>query len=213
MNPTPKTRVRRVPKRGAYDPATLYHILDQLFMCNVGFVHEGYPVVIPTLYGRKDNQLFLHGATTSRMLTDLKQGIEVCISVSHIQALVLARSALHHSVNYESAVIFGKAYPIEEREAKLEALKCISDQVLKGRWEEVRQPADNELKATQVLGISLDEASSKIRAEGVKDEAKDYELAVWAGLVPIQKRYGSPEPDPLMEPQLPIPNSVQALFA
>ena len=181
---TDRNKVKRVPQRGHYDKETLYKILDAGFLCHAGFVVGGQPFVIPTIYGRKDNRLFFHGATTSRMLVNLKEGIPVCVTVTHLDGLVLARSAFHHSMNYRSAVVFGKAHEVPETE-KEEALYVVSENIMKGRWDEVRTPNAKELKATTVLAIDIEQASSKIRTGPPKDEPEDYELDVWAGVLPI----------------------------
>jgi len=189
-----RSQVKRIPKRGHYDEKTLFEILDDGFICHVGFSIEGQPFVIPTLYGRDGNRVYLHGASTSRMLKSLEKGISVCITVTHIDALVLARSAFHHSMNYRSAVVFGKATKVSDEE-KEKVLKIISDQVIPGRWEEVRSPNQKELKATTVLELTIDEASSKIRTGPPGDEKEDLELGIWAGLVPMTTSFGNPLAD------------------
>jgi len=187
-----KIKVSRVPSRGHYDKETIYRILDENFYCHVGFVHEGYPVVIPTAYGRNDDEIYLHGSTASRMVKDLSQGIEVCITVSKVNGLVLAKSGFHHSMNYESVVIFGKAVLIESRQEKLDALEVVTDHIIKGRWDEVRETTDKELKGTAVLKMSLEKASAKIRDVGVKDDKADLDLPIWSGVIPIEHIYGQP---------------------
>ena len=196
MNPSSKNRVRRVPKRGHYDTETINKILDKEFMCHVGFVHEEYPVVIPTLYGREGNRIYLHGSTASRMMKTLGKGVPVSIGVTRVNSLVLARSAFHHSANYESVVVFGTAILLESKEDKLHALKVISDNILMNRWEECRTPSEKELKATAVLAVTIEEASAKVREGGPVDDKPDYELPIWAGELPINKTFGSPIPDP-----------------
>lgn len=203
-----KTKVKRAPKRGHYDAETIYQVLDKDFLCHVGFVHEGYPVVIPTLYGRKDNILYLHGSSASRMMKDLSKGIEISICVSRVNGLVLARSAFHHSLNYESVVIFGKATIVEDYDEKMEGLKVVSDQVLKGRWEEARLPNKTEMKATTLLQIKIEEASAKIRTGPPSDNKEDYELDIWAGVIPLEHKYLSPITDPLLSPGIEVPKSV-----
>ena len=198
MNSIPKQiKVVRAPKRGHYDQETIYRILDNDFLCHAGFVHEKSPVVIPTLYGRKDNQLYIHGSMASRMMKNLEQGIEICITVTQVDGLILARSAFHHSMNYQSVVVFGKATMVTGVE-KLEALKIISDHIIDKRWEEVRQPNEKEMKATMVLKIALDHASAKVRTGGPVDDEKDLELDVWAGEVPITRQYLAPVTDHLI---------------
>ena len=211
MNPSQKSKVKRVPKRGHYDKETIYSILDKEFMCHVGFVHDGYPVVIPTLYGRDENKIYLHGSTASRMIRDLQEGIPVSICVSRVNGLVLARSAFHHSANYESVVLFGTAKLIEGEEQKNQALLVVSENVIKGRWDEIRVPNSKELKGTAVLELEIDEASAKIRTGGPVDDKEDYELDIWAGVLPINRSYGEPEEDELSTKSLPISDSVQKL--
>lgn len=207
---TSRNKVKRIPKRGHYDRTTVHGILDDACVGHVGFSLEGQPFVIPTIYGRDGDTLYLHGATTSRMLVALQEGLPVCVTVTHIDGLVLARSAFHHSMNYRSVVVFGKARLVEGDE-KLRALKVISDQILPGRWEEVRGPNAKELKATSVLALEIEQASAKIRTGPPGDEKEDYELPIWAGVLPIKSVYGTPEEDPLAKKQLDIPESIQGL--
>jgi len=201
---TDRTTVRRLPKRGVYDREPVYQILDEGFICHVGFVAEGKPVVIPTGYARKLDKLYIHGSQASRMLRVLKGGVDVCVTVTVIDALVLARSAFHHSMNYRSVVVFGKASLIEGREEKLDALRAFSDQVIPGRWDNVRQPTDQELAATTVLALPLEEVSAKVRTGPPLDDEEDYDLPVWAGLIPLSLTAGQPIPDPR------LPSDIQA---
>ncbi len=207
-----RTKVKRIPKRGHYDKATIYSILDDEFVCHIGFVHEGYPVVIPTLYGRMGNYLLIHGATTSRMLVDLKKEANICITVTITDGLVLARSSFHHSANYRSVVLFGKAELIEDKAEKEAALKAVSDHIIGGRWEEVRPIKDKELKATSVFKIPIEEASAKIRTGDPDDEKDDYALPIWAGVVPIRRVYQEPIPDPLNLEGVEMSQSVKQLI-
>jgi len=193
MKTPDKIRVKRVPKRGIYDKETIYRILDSDYTCTVSFIHHGIPVGIPTIYGRKGNTLYLHGAGTSRMMLELDKGIDLCITVFNVQGLVLAKSAFHHSLNYESVVIFGKGKAVKAEE-KMEALKVVSDQILKGRWEESRLPSEKELKATTVIAIDIDEASAKIRTGPPSDDKADEHLPIWSGIVPIERQYMSALP-------------------
>ena len=201
--------MRRRADRGAYDRETINGILDREFICQIGFVHEGYPVVIPTLYGREGDFLYFHGANASRMLKTMEQGLPISLNVTRTTGLVLARSAFHHSLNYESVTLFGTAKVVSDPGSKLRALKVISDQVLEHRWEEVRQPSERELNATQVLELEITEGSAKIRAEGVGDDKADYELDIWAGVVPIRRSYGAPLPDDRLKTGIGIPSSVK----
>lgn len=209
---TEKTKVKRIPKRGHYDFETIAQILDAAFICQVAFVHEGYPVVIPTIYGRKDQYLYLHGATTSRMLVDLQKGIDLSLNVTLVDGIVLARSGFHHSLNYRSVVVFGKATLVEDPTEKEAALEIISEQIIEGRWAEVRPTKAKELKATTVLKISLEEASAKIRTGGPVDEKEDYDLDIWAGVLPIKKVYGDPIPDENRKKEESLPASVKQLI-
>lgn len=206
-----KTKVKRRPDRGFYDKETVYAILDKEFICQIAFVFEGYPVVIPTIYGRKDDSLYFHGANVSRMLQTMEQGVPVSINVTRTNALVLARSAFHHSLNYESVTVFGKAKLVQDDADKLEALKIISDQILKNRWSEVRLPSEKELNVTKVLKMTISEGSAKIRNEGVGDDKEDYDLDIWAGLVPIHRSYGEAEPDDKLKSGIEIPDSVKSI--
>lgn len=192
---TDRTRLRRLPERGSHEESALHAILDAGFLAHVGFQVEGQPFVIPTLYGREDNTLYLHGSAASRMMKQLETGIPACVTVTIVDGLVLARSAFHHSMNYRSVVAFGVARKIEGEEEKSRALRVISDHLIKGRWEEVREPAPKELKGTTVLRFDIDEASAKVRTGPPKDDKEDYELDVWAGVVPMRLVAGEPVPD------------------
>ena len=186
---TQRNKVKRIPDRGHYDRETLYKILDDGFICHVGFVMDGQPFVIPTAYGRKDDVIYIHGATTSRMLKVLQTNAPVCLTVTHTDGLVLARSVFHHSMNYRSAVVFGRATLVPDDE-KVEALKVVTENILQGRWEEAREPNSKELKATSVLAIQIDEASSKIRTGPPGDEKEDYELlSIWKFLQLQNQKY------------------------
>ena len=200
-----KTRVRRLPKRGFYDKETIYGILDGNYLCHVAFQHEDYPVIIPTAYGRLNDDIYIHGSSASRMQKDLAQGIKCCICVSKINDLVLAKSGFHHSMNYESVVIFGIAEMVDDRTEKISALKVISDSILESRWEESRFPSEIELKATTVLKIPIVEASAKIRTGMPSDDPIDDDLKIWSGLIPLEFKYGEAVP---VDPNIEIPPSV-----
>ena len=208
---TAKTKVTRAPQRGHYDKEMIYRILDNDFICQVGFVHEGYPVVIPTIFGRKDNNLYFHGATVSRMLTVMESGVPISLNITQTDGIVLARSAFHHSLNYHSVTVFGTARLVKDEDARMAALKAISDQIIPGRWEEVRLPNAKEMKATKVLKIKIEEASAKIRTGPPKDDKDDYDLDIWAGVLPIEKKYGKPIGDPNLKPGLEISESILKL--
>ena len=167
---TDKTKVKRAPKRGHYDQETIYKILDNDFICQVGFVYNGYPVVIPTIYGRKDNCVYFHGASVSRMLVSMEEGIPISINITQTDGIVMARSAFHHSLNYHSVTVFGQAELVTDPIERMEALKIVSDQIIPGRWEEARLPNVKELKATKVLKLDIGEASAKIRTGPPSDE-------------------------------------------
>lgn len=208
---TDRNKVKRLPKRGHYDPETIFNILDAGFLCHVGFVVNGQPFVIPTSYGRKGDTIYLHGSSKSRMLNNLEAGIPVCLTVTHVDGLVLARSAFHHSMNYRSAVIFGTAHEVEDEE-KEQALFLISENILKGRWDEVRAPNDKELKATSVLRLDIESASAKVRTGPPGDDEEDYALPVWAGVVPLSQAAGAPLADPLLQDGIPVAESVKNLL-
>lgn len=193
---TERTTLKRLPKRGAYDRQLVYGILDEGFICHVGFTVEGQTFVIPTGYARVDAQLFIHGSQVSRMLRTLSSGIDVCVAVTLVDGLVLARSAFHHSINYRSVVMFGRARIVDDREAKLAALFAFSEQVIPGRWNDVREPTETELKATTVLALPLVEVSAKVRTGPPIDDEEDYALNVWAGVLPLKIAAGAPLSDP-----------------
>ena len=193
---TERTTLNRLPKRGVYDRQLVYRILDEGFICHVSFAVEGRPFVIPTGYARVDDQLYIHGSQVSRTLRTLAQGIDVCVAVTLVDGLVLARSAFHHSMNYRSVVVFGRAVLVEQREAKLAALLAFSEHVIPGRWDEVREPYEQELKATAVLSLPLVEVSAKVRTGPPLDDEEDYALSVWAGVIPLQIAAGEPISDP-----------------
>lgn len=210
--PTKKTKVKRAPKRGHYDTKTIYKILDNDFVCQIGFVYNGYPVVIPTIYGRKDDNLYFHGASVSRLLVTLEKGVPISLNVTQTDGIVLARSAFHHSLNYHSVTIFGEAELVTDEKERLDALKVVSDQIIPLRWEEARLPNKKELKATKVLKLRIVEASAKIRTGPPKDEKEDYDLDIWAGVIPMKIIYGNPIADPELKLGIPIPNSAEALI-
>lgn len=192
---TERTRVKRLPKRAVYDRDRVYQILDEGLVCHVGFVVNGQPFVIPTGYGRSGNQLYIHGSAASRMLNTVKDGIDVCATVTLVDALVLARSAFHHSMNYRSAVVFGRARAITDENEKRAALRVITDHIVPGRWNDVREPNAQELKATLVLGLEISEASAKVRTGPPIDDEDDYNLPIWGGVLPLRTVYEPPMDD------------------
>src|SRR5215467_1083200 len=185
FTPTDRTQVRRLPKRGHYERETVCSILDSAFVCHVGFVADGQPYVIPTNFGRSGDTLYLHGSAASRMLRTLSAGVPVCVTVTLIDGLVLARSAFHHSVNYRSVVILGTARLVDVAAEKMEALRLFTEHIMKGRWDDIRWPSEQELKATTVLALRLEEVSAKVRTGGPIDDEEDYALPVWAGVLPL----------------------------
>ena len=205
---TERTTLKRLPKRGVYDRELVYGILDEGFVCHVGFAVEGQPFVIPTGYARVDDQLFIHGSQVSRMLRTLGSGIDVCVAVTLVDGLVLARSAFHHSINYRSVVVFGRATMVEERAAKLAALFAFSEHVIPGRWDDVREPTEQELKATTVLSLPLAEVSAKVRTGPPLDDEEDYELPIWAGVIPLRLVAGVPVNDARLNHEIQPPRSV-----
>lgn len=196
FTPTQRTAIKRLPKRGVYDREIIYQILDEGLVCHVGFVVDSQPYVIPTAYGRVDDKLYIHGSPASRMLRTLQEGIPVCVSVTLLDGLVLARSAFHHSMNYRSVVIFGTASIVSQPEEKLEALHAFTEHIVPGRWEDVRQPNRNELAGTLVLSLPIVEASAKVRTGPPVDDEADYSLPVWAGEIPLRFVAGTPIDDP-----------------
>jgi nitroimidazol reductase NimA-like FMN-containing flavoprotein (pyridoxamine 5'-phosphate oxidase superfamily) len=204
--PTERTTVKRLPKRAFYQRKIIYDILDEGFICHVGFVDRDHPVVIPTAYGRVADTLYIHGSAASRMLRSMATGIPVCVTVTLVDGLVLARSIFHHSMNYRSVVIFGTAISVRDKKEKLRALRSFSEHVLPGRWADVRGPNKAELKQTLVLRIPLREASAKIRIGAPVDEESDYNLRVWAGELPLRIVPGTPILDPRSEVEVPIPS-------
>jgi nitroimidazol reductase NimA-like FMN-containing flavoprotein (pyridoxamine 5'-phosphate oxidase superfamily) len=206
FTPTDRTQVKRLPKRGQYDREVVYKILDTAFVCHVGFSVDGQPYVIPTNYGRAGDTLYLHGSAASRMLRTLSEGVPVCVTVTHVDGLVLARSAFHHSVNYRSVVILGTAKLVEERAEKNEALRIFTEHVMKGRWDDVRHPTEQELKGTTVLSLLLEEVSAKVRTGGPIDDEADYSLPVWAGVLPLETVVKPPIPDAQRKGDPPVPD-------
>jgi nitroimidazol reductase NimA-like FMN-containing flavoprotein (pyridoxamine 5'-phosphate oxidase superfamily) len=190
--PTSRTKVRRLRKRGVYDKARVHAILDEGIICHVGFVKDGQPYVIPTLYARAAETLYIHGSAVSRMLKSLAGGVDICVTVTLVDGYVLARSAFHHSMNYRSIVILGRAHLVSARREKLKALRTITDHIVPQRWDEVRKPNELEMKQTSVLALPLEEVSAKVRTGPPVDDDEDYALPVWAGVVPIRRTLGEP---------------------
>ena len=202
--------MKRLPARGYYDRETINSILDEGFICHVGFVVDGQPYVIPTGYARVDDHLYIHGSAASRMLRNLSEGINVCVTVTLIDGLVLARSAFHHSLNYRSVVVLGNAVLVEDGREKNEALEALTEHIVPGRWKDVRWPAELELKATTVLKLPIDEASAKIRTGDPKDDEEDYAMDVWAGVIPLRLDVGNAIADARLDATTPVPDYISA---
>jgi len=196
FTPTERTKVRRLADRGKYDSESVYGILDEAFICHVGFVVESQPYVIPTGFARVNDTLYIHGSAASRMLRTLADGVQVCVTVTLIDGIVMARSGFHSSMNYRSVVILGRATQVEGRDEKLAALAAFSEQVMPGRWKDLRETTDAELKGTLVLSLPLKEVSAKVRTGPPKDDEVDYALPLWAGIVPLKLSAGNPINDP-----------------
>jgi uncharacterized protein len=209
MNLSKRTELRRLPDRGSHDWATITQILDAGFLAHVGFCVVGQPFVIPTLYGRDGERLYLHGSAASRMLRELETGIPACLTVTLVDGLVLSRSAFDHSMNYRSVVAFGKARKVADPGQKIESLRVISEQLIAGRWADVRGPSQKELKATTVLEFSIEEASSKVRSGPPLDDESDYGLPVWAGVLPLEIKSRPPIPDNKLVEGITLPDYVR----
>lgn len=208
---TERTKLGRIPSRGSHDPQAIFETLDDGYICHVAFVDQGQPFVIPTAYGRDHEYLYLHGSIKSRMLELLAAGQPCCITVTHLDALVLARSVFHHSMNYRSVVILGTCEDVTDHDEKMKGLEVITENILTGRWKEARLPNEGEMKATRVVKIALKEASLKVRDTPPKDDRPDYDLDIWAGLLPLKKGYENPVADPDLKPGIPMSPSVESV--
>jgi uncharacterized protein len=193
--PSARTTVKRHPERGAYDRDVIDPILDEALVCHVGFAIDGQPYVIPTIHARDGDVLYIHGSPGSRLLRNLRDGLDACVTVTLLDALVLARSVYNHSMNYRSVVVIGRAREVTGREEKLDAMRCVVEHVVPGRWDDARQPSDKEIKATTILALPLTEASAKIRTGPPTDDEEDLVLPVWAGLIPLALQPADPLPD------------------
>lgn len=202
---TARTRVVREPHRAVYDRETAYRILDEGFLCHVGFAVDGQPFVIPTSYGRKEASLYIHGSAASRMLRRMKEGVAVCVTVTLLDGLVLARSVFNHSMNYRSVVILGKATQVDDPNEKLAALRVLSEHILPGRWDDSRQPNERELKQTSVLRVPIEEFSAKVRTGPPVDDEEDYSFPTWAGVIPLEMVAGTPINDEKLNPPREVP--------
>ena len=207
MNITDRSKVRRLPARGSHELKVIHEILDEGFLAHVGFQVDGQPFVIPTLYGREEERLYLHGSAASRMLRELEKGVPMCVTVTHVDGLVLARSAFHHSMNYRSVVAFGTARKLMD-ERKMHALEIITEHLIRGRWNDVRIPSEKEMKATTVLEFNIEEASAKVRVGGPVDDEEDYALNVWAGVLPLSITPSAPIEDGRIHPEARLPRYI-----
>ncbi len=205
---TKLNKVVRGPKRAIYDIDTINSILDDAFLCHVGYIWDNKSIVIPTAYGRDNDKIYIHGSLKNRMMLSLLEAGEACVSVTHLDGLVLARSAFHHSANYRSVNVFGKVTKVDDPELKMNALACILNHMVEGHWDNVRQPNNKEFNATLVLEISMDSASAKVRAEGVNDEPEDLNRPIWAGVVPVRQVASKPESDGILREGIKIPEAV-----
>jgi uncharacterized protein len=205
FKPSQRTQVKRLPDRGAYDSETVFKILDEGLICHVGFSVEGQPYVIPTGFARVEDTLYIHGSAASRMLRTLAEGVQVCVTVTLLDGLVLARSAFHHSMNYRSVVMLGRATLVSDPAEKIKALEAFTEHIVRGRWNDVRLPTESELKATTVLALPLAEVSGKIRTGPPKDDTEDYQLPIWAGVVPLTITPAAPIADPRLNAGLEPP--------
>ncbi len=206
--PTLRVRVRRAPKRAVYDRARIDAILDEAIVCHVGFVCDDQPYVIPTLHARVGDVVYLHGSTASRMVRTLASGAPCSVTATLLDGIVLARSAFHHSANYRSVTILGRARRVESDEERMRALEAFTEQLVPGRWEHVRPPSAKEMKGTQVLALTLDEASAKVRTGPPVDDDEDMGRDVWAGVLPLALQVSEPVPDPQLAPGTPLPDHV-----
>ena len=205
-----RNRVRRVPERGKYDKDSIYEIVDAGLICHVGFVVDGRPFVIPTLHARIGDEIMLHGAATSRLMRHVQAGSEVCLTITHVDGIVLARSIFHHSINYRSAVLFGRGRLVEGDEATMAALEAFSNRLMPGRWHDSRPPNAKELKATSVVAVPIETASAKVRVGPPGDDEEDYDLPYWAGVLPLRVAVGEPVADGCLPEGVQVPRYVRA---
>jgi uncharacterized protein len=209
FTPTERTKVRRKPERGRYDRKLIYRILDEAFVCQVAFIDNGMPFVVPTNYVRVGDKLFLHGSTASRLMKTLASGAPFCLSVTLLDGIVCAPTATGHSVNYRSVVVMGKAEIVEGEAAKLAAMRDFVEYVIRGRWATVRPPTEQELKGTIVVSVPLVEASAKVRTGFAINPDEEYHGAGWTGVIPMRWMSQTPVPDPRGNPKIPVPANIQ----
>ncbi|MBE9046569.1 pyridoxamine 5'-phosphate oxidase family protein [Pleurocapsales cyanobacterium LEGE 10410] len=208
LQATQRSTIRRIPKRGSREIELIYSILDEALVAHVGFISNNQPVVIPMAYGREGDRLYLHGSPVSRLLKTLERGVDVCFTVTILDALVVARSLFHHSMNYRSVVLFGKATLLDSEGEKMKALKAFTEHMIPGRWQDARIPSDRELKGTTVLSLPIDEGSAKVRTGQPQDDPQDYSLPIWAGELPLKLTAGVPIPDTQLIPEIEIPQNL-----
>ena len=208
LQATQRITIKRIPKRGSRERELIYSILDEALVAHVGFVANDRPFVIPMAYGREGDRLYLHGSPVSRLINTLKEGVDVCFTVTILDALVVARSLFHHSMNYRSVVLFGKATLVASEDEKMQALKAFTEHMIAGRWQDARIPSDRELKGTTVLSLPIDEGSAKVRTGQPLDDPQDYSLPIWAGELPLKLTAGIPIPDPQLTSKIEIPQNI-----
>ena len=208
LTSTERSKLRRLPKRGSQERELIYSILDEALVAHVGFISNDRPFVIPMAYGRESDRLYLHGSPVSRLLKTLEQGVDVCFTVTLLDALVVARSLFHHSMNYRSVVLFGKAQLVKNDSEKMTALQAFTDHMIPERWQQARLPNDWELKATTVLSFPIEEGSAKVRTGPPSDDAEDYALSIWAGELPLKVIAGTPIADPKLEKAIALPENI-----
>ncbi|GBE24167.1 MAG TPA: pyridoxamine 5'-phosphate oxidase family protein [Actinobacteria bacterium] len=206
--PTRRSELKRLPERGTHDRPTIDAILDDGMLCHLGFISDGGPVVIPTLYARRGDEVLIHGSSASRMLRGLASGLEVCLTVSHIDGIVLARSAFHHSINYRSVVLFGIAEELVDLDERAEALDYITDSLVPGRIAQLRPTTEQEVRGTKVLVLPITEASAKVRSGPPGDDPEDEDPALWAGVIPVSRTAGTPQPDAITDVLTSVPDHV-----
>jgi nitroimidazol reductase NimA-like FMN-containing flavoprotein (pyridoxamine 5'-phosphate oxidase superfamily) len=210
LSPTRRTKLRRLPERAQTERAALYAVLDAGFLCHLGVISDGEPRVLPTAYGRTGDTMYLHGSTANRTML-AADGYPACVTVTHLDGLVCARSVFHHSMNYRSAMIYGTGRILRDETERMTALRVIVDNMIPGRWDAAREPTRKEMAATAVLAFPLAEASVKIRTGPASDEPEDYELDVWAGVVPTRMEFGKPEPDGPLPDTISVPEHILRL--
>ncbi len=206
---TDLNKVKRLPKRGEYDKKTVYDIVDETLICHVGFTVEGQPFVMPTIHTRIGDTVYLHGAVANRMLNHIKAGNSVCLNMTLVDGIVFARSVFHHSMNYRSAVLFGKGRVVETYEEKWKVFEALTEHIAKGRWKDARHPNESEDKSTQIIAVEIETASAKVRTGPAKDDEEDYALPVWAGVLPVRMTFGEPVKDDPLPDTIPVPEYIK----